>query len=163
MFFPSVLEKRHSLYYSREHPNELGTVLQRVCCSYTELHMCMSRGPSHQVLPSHFPAPSRFYRSFSVSQPIPFPLLPSPGGEPQRRFDRKLERKFKIKFFAFFNIIYCHGCHISLPLSSNCRGTWNKNVVKRCRIIQETILKHEKKRYTSGDKLSLLYMAHVIF
>ena len=85
------------------------------------------------------------------------------AGEPQRRFDRKLERKFKIKFFAFFNVIYCHGGHISLLLSSNCRGTWNKNIVKRCRIIQETILKHKKKRYTSGDKLSLLYMPHVIF
>ena len=75
---------------------------------------------------------------------------------PQRRFDRKL------KFLACLNLIYCHGCHIRLPLSNNCRGTWNKNVVKRCRIIQETILKHKKKRYTSGDKLSLLYMAHVI-
>ena len=81
---------------------------------------------------------------------------------PQRRFDRKLERKFKIKFFACFTIIYCHGCHIRLPFSNNCRGTWKKNVVKRCRIIQGIILKHKKKRYTSGDKLSLLYMAHVI-
>ena len=50
---------------------------------------------------------------------------------------------------------------IRLPLSSNCRDSWNKIIVKGCRIIQETILKHKKKRYMSGDKLSLLYMAHM--
>ena len=33
---------------------------------------------SHQVLPSRFPAPSRFYRSFPFSQPIQLSLLPSP-------------------------------------------------------------------------------------
>ena len=62
----------------------------------------------------------------------------------QRRFDRKLERKLKIKFFACLNIIYYHGCHTRLPLGNNCRGTWNKNIVKRCRIIQETILKQKE-------------------
>ena len=47
-------------------------------------------------------------------------------GARQERFDRKLERKLEIKFFACFNVVYSHGCHIILRFSNNCRGMWNK-------------------------------------
>ena len=93
---------------------------------------------------------SAIYKKVYLLYSYPFIDVIKPGQARARGgFIRKLERKLKIKFFAHFNAIYCHDCHIRLPLSNNCRDTWNKNVIKSCRIIQETILKHEKKRYMS--------------